>query len=124
MSDEETSKDAGEHNITVEQAYRLKNDINKSITYGLGLNAREVIALKTLSSEQWTKARRNYDKWVNKMQVFNSVVLLVIAAACLYARIHFVKMKNWVGWAGWPLEWRRYALSVHCSNVKVTAKAT
>lgn len=101
MSDETKSDDAREHQITVEQAVRLKNDINKSITYGPGLNAREVVTLKTVSAEQWNTVRRDYDQWARKTQVFNRFSLLIIAVAGVYACIHYVKAEGWVGWAGW-----------------------
>jgi hypothetical protein len=83
--------------LTVEEAVRLKDSINKSITYGPGLNAGQVEALKTLS-EQWASVRRDYDEWAKRTRGRN-FVLLIIGLACLYACDHYLAWKGWIGWA-------------------------
>src|SRR5436309_2781386 len=99
MSNDPMDNSTAEHQTTVEGAYRLKDSINRSITYGPGLNARGVLELKKLSAEQWAKVRSDYRDWAKRMQVFNNVVLLVIVVAGFFACVHYLKWNGWISWA-------------------------
>ena len=85
--------------LTVQQGYRLKQKIEESITYGPGLNAREVESLKRLSADQWSKIRREYDEWIKGMQTCSNMLLIVVAAAGGFVCIRYTTRKGWLGWA-------------------------
>jgi hypothetical protein len=92
---EEQNKDAA--NMTVEQAIRLKKELNQAITYGRSnLNARQVTELQKIDAAQWAKIRREYDEWYKRMQT-NPLILFAIAAAGVAAWFYF---KNWIGTIG------------------------
>jgi hypothetical protein len=86
-------------NVSVEEAYRLMDRINNSITYGPGLNARQVAELERLTAEQWAKVRQDYDEWSKQMQSCKNWVLLAIALSSGYAFVHYLNWKGWIGWA-------------------------
>lgn len=98
MSDKPDHIEA-EGELTVEQGYRLKQKIEKSITYGPGLNAREVESLKRLGADHWAKVRREYDEWIKGMQVYGNVLLMIVAAVGGFVCIRYTTRKGWVGWA-------------------------
>jgi len=94
MSEEQDKDNAS---MTVEQAVRLKQELNQSITYGRSnLNARQVTELQKIDAAQWAKIRREYDQWIKQMQT-NPLILFAITAAGVAAWFYF---KNWVGAIG------------------------
>jgi len=92
---EEPNKDAA--NLSVEQALRLKKELNQSITYGRSnLNARQVTDLQKIDAAQWAKVRRDYAEWIKRMRV-NAMVPIAIA---LMGAAMWLYLRNWIGLIG------------------------
>jgi hypothetical protein len=92
---EEDNKDAA--NMTVEQAVRLKQELNQSITYGRSnLNARQVTELQKIDAAQWAKIRLDYAEWIKGVRV-NALVPIAIALMGVAMWLYF---KNWIGIVG------------------------
>jgi hypothetical protein len=91
MTDTPSGGEPDLSNLTVEQAIRLKHKIAKSITYGPGLNSRQILDLQKLDREKWAKVRRDYDEWhkSTKMQLF----LLAVAIVSAFGAYRY---KGWV----------------------------
>src|SRR5581483_6907452 len=67
------------NNLTVEQAIRLKHEIEKSITYTAQFDSQQVVILQSISSEQWARVRHQYDDWYRRMNVISARVLFVVS---------------------------------------------
>jgi len=94
MSEEQNK---GAANMTVEQAVRLKKELNQSITYGRSnLNARQVTELQKIDAAQWAKVRRDYAEWIKRIRVS---ALVPIAIALMGAAM-WLYFRNWIGLIG------------------------
>lgn len=87
--------------VSAKEAYRLKHEINKTITYGPGLNAQEVAGLQQLDAKQWKTVSREYDNWARQGRWFNTVVLRVVGVVGGVGFVSYFQPKGWVGWAVW-----------------------
>jgi hypothetical protein len=94
MSEEQNK---GAANMTVEQAVRLKKELNQSITYGRSnLNARQVTELQKIDAAQWARVRRDYAEWIKRIRVS---ALVPIAIALMGAAM-WLYFRNWIGLIG------------------------
>jgi hypothetical protein len=72
--------------IPVGEAYKLKHEINKSITYG-GMDARQFQDSCKMTVEDWSRLRKEYDEWIRRLRTFGTLALcmwLAIGAASAY----------------------------------------
>lgn len=71
--------------VTIEDAIRLKHELNKNISYGRGgLNARELEEMENMSSEQYSDVRKSLS-FVKKEWWFfpNYVWIATILLSCV-----------------------------------------
>lgn len=81
--------DANTSQIFIAAAYRLKREINSSITYH-GLNAMEVKHLKDYSRDDWKKVAKYYDREKRESRLIpNSVIAVaLLMLAVLQGYLH------------------------------------
>jgi len=98
--------DAGEADgsqVCIADAYRLKHEINQSITYR-GLSAREVKQLKDFSRDDWDKVRKCYDREKRESRLIpnwfigGAMLLLLAAQGYLHRGQSVVLLDSW--WDG------------------------
>lgn len=81
--------------MNLKDAWRLKHNLNKVITYGKSnLNASEIDELKELKADDWKKIVGTYDDWRKEMTVLNNSALTMFFIVAVAAYFYFEK--GWV----------------------------
>src|SRR5690348_16798537 len=74
--------------MSVQDAIRLKDSLNHSITWGnSNFNALEIENLTKLSAEDYAHVRAEYKKW--NVNMFSTIALIVLTLVCGAACIYF-----------------------------------
>jgi hypothetical protein len=80
MADETSGK------ITVEEAIRLKHDLNQGITYG-GYNAKEISDMENLTKEQYSEINRQLSEMRKSWWFFPDyvwVIGIIVSGVCFF----------------------------------------
>jgi len=78
--------------ISIKDAYRLKHELNKDITYA-GMNAKEISNFKKTSADEWKKIRDDYDKWIKQIRAWGSKTLI---AVLVLSGVAFFYFSDWI----------------------------
>jgi len=91
MTDDQVEK------LTVEEAIRLKHDLNQQITYGPGLDARQVRDMETLTPDQQAELNRQIAAIPRSWWAIPNYIWAVAAVVSFASLLYF---RQWISQAG------------------------